>query len=428
MIKPHVLIVDDEPDIGDLLKRSLEKMNLQASIATTVEQAQEALNRSIHLCICDLRLPDGDGSELISVATEKDIPIAILTAHGDVQTAVKALKLGAFDFISKPIEEVELKRLVHAALRMPLPVDASAVPLLTGNSECIQALKCLIRKVARSQAPVYIFGPSGAGKENVAQSIHQLSTRAEQPFVPINCGAIPAALIESELFGHVKGSFTGAHSDKTGLFEHAQGGTLFLDEVGDLPLAMQVKLLRAIQEKRIRRVGATSEIPIDVRFLCATAHSLSEMVKKRTFREDLYYRLNVIELRVPPLHERRPDIPELCVQLLENLSEPAQELSKNALAALCDYPFPGNVRELENILERAVALSNQHIIQEEDLQLPKGDELTNSALDVQMQSLEKKTILAALEKTGGNKQQAAEILGIPYRSLRYRISKMDEST
>jgi two-component system response regulator PilR (NtrC family) len=418
-----VLIVDDEPDICNLIAMSVEKAGLTAQVAHSLEQANHALTPSIALCLSDLRLGDGTGMDLIQKSSAIGVPIAILTAHGNVENAVQALKYGAFDFLSKPIENHQLTELLEAALHLPRTRDP-VMPLLVGESAEMTSLKSLILKVARSQAPIYISGPSGSGKECVAKSIHALSARSNGPFVPINCGAIPHPLIESELFGYQKGSFTGANEDKVGLFEQANGGTLFLDEVGDLPLDMQVKLLRAIQEKKIRPIGASEERPINVRLLSATAHSLSEMVKQQQFREDLYYRLNVIECQVPALRDRKDDLAALVAHIFKKIA-PSRPLAINnaALERLRAYSFPGNVRELENILERAATLTSHDLIGADDLQLPSMLPSAPSSLDEQIEALEKKAILEALETVNGNKKKAAVLLGIPYRSLRYRLAK-----
>src|SRR5690242_18612115 len=371
-----VLVIDDERDIRELLTITVGRMDLQVEAVGTVADARRALSEnSYDLCFTDMRLPDGNGQEIIELIAETcpETPVAMITAYGNVDAAVNALKAGAFDFVSKPVDINMLRRLVQTAMRLAEekktePPSAGAAKML-GDSPAIHELRNTITKLARSQAPVYISGESGVGKELVARLIHEQGPRAVGPFVPVNCGAIPSELMESEFFGHKKGSFTGAQSDKDGLFQTAQGGTLFLDEVAELPIHMQVKLLRVIQEKAVRPIGGRAEVPIDVRILSATHKNLAKLVESNHFRQDLYYRINVIELRVPPLRERSGDIPTLATRVLERLADsggPAR-LTPEALAALIAYPFPGNVRELENVLERAVALCENNTIQPADL-------------------------------------------------------------
>ncbi|MEH6592004.1 MAG: sigma-54 dependent transcriptional regulator [Halioglobus sp.] len=458
MSKQNVLIVDDEPDIRELLDITLSRMGLNTHCAANLREAQ-AMVKDIQpdLCLTDMRLPDGNGITLVEYIQQEfpEIPVAMITAHGSVETAISALKAGAFDFISKPIELDGLRNLVNAALKMDgdsIRFDAAADYQLTGNAPAINALRKQIFKMARSQAPVHISGESGSGKEVVARLIHNNGPRATGAFVAVNCGAIPPELMESELFGHVKGSFTGATQDKIGLFQAAAGGTLFLDEVADLPLLMQVKLLRAIQEKSIRPVGASEEQATDVRLLSATHKNLVAEVEAGHFRNDLYYRINVIDVQVPSLRERMEDLPELAQTLLQRIGadEAADaQLDESALNALLQYNFPGNVRELENILERALALSDDGIISADDLGIqsspipargvPNAGETTsaNSAtlrpeganaafgdLEGYLEDIERDVISAALEQCRWNKTATAKLLGISFRSMRYRLKKL----
>jgi two-component system response regulator PilR (NtrC family) len=400
--------------------------------------------------LTDMRLPDGDGLDLLEWIQQHrpGVPVAVITAHGNVEAAVRALKLGAFDFISKPLDLNALRKLITATLKV-LPedeVDDETRPRpalrLLGDSRPMQQLRQMVAKVARSQAPVHISGDSGTGKELVARLIHETGPRSDGAFVPVNCGAIPSELMESELFGHKKGSFTGAVADKEGLIRSAEGGTLFLDEVADLPLHMQVKLLRVIQEKSVRPVGETRELPVDVRVLSATHRKLDELVKAGKFREDLYYRINVIELRVPALRERLDDVPLLVDVLLERVSRqigvPRPEISDDALEKLLSYSYPGNVRELENILERAVTLCSDDRIEPEDIQLKQGQLLADlpdlaehelaevgaDGLEGQLEHIQREAIVRALEQTRYNKTKAAGLLGMTFRQLRYRIKKL----
>ncbi len=380
MSNPTALVIDDERDIRELLTITLGRMGLRVETASNVSEAKQRLAESRYaLCFTDMRLPDGSGQEIIELINAKyaETPVAMITAYGNVDAAVNALKAGAFDFVSKPVDIPMLRRLVQTALKLAEekktePPSAVAAKML-GDSPAIQELRITIAKLARSQAPVYISGESGVGKELVARLIHEQGPRASGPFVPVNCGAIPSELMESEFFGHKKGSFTGAQADKDGLFQAANGGTLFLDEVAELPVHMQVKLLRVIQEKAVRPIGARAEVPVDVRILSATHKNLAKLVESAHFRQDLYYRINVIELRVPPLRERRDDIPKLAGRVLERLAadggQPPAKLTPDALAALLAYGFPGNVRELENVLERAVALCEANTIKPDDLRL-----------------------------------------------------------
>jgi two-component system response regulator PilR (NtrC family) len=382
--RPRALIVDDEPDLCELLAITLDRMQIDTDTCGDLADARQRLgDRGYQLCLTDMRLPDGDGLELVAWIQEQGLktPVAVITAHGNVETAVRALKLGAFDFVSKPVDLPSLRKLVASAMKLPGDSEApgSSSPLL-GDSVPMQDLRLMIAKVARSQAPVHIAGESGTGKELVARLIHAQGARADGPFVPVNCGAIPTELMESEFFGHRKGAFTGAVADKEGLIQSAEGGTLFLDEIADLPLPMQVKLLRVIQEKAVRPVGATGEVAVDVRILSATHKELRSLVAAGQFREDLYYRIDVIELRVPPLRERGADVmllaDHILARLAADLGRPAPELTPAARARLAAYRYPGNVRELENILERGLALAADERIDAEDIQLadePGGD-------------------------------------------------------
>ncbi|HEX7802011.1 MAG TPA: sigma-54 dependent transcriptional regulator [Pseudoxanthomonas sp.] len=456
------LIVDDERDIRELLTLTLGRMGLRIDTAANLGEAREHLSRNTYdLCFTDMNLPDGNGIELVGDISRlyPRTPVAMITAFGNVELAVEALKAGAFDFVSKPVDISVLRGLVKHALELnnaerapPPPPPPEQASRLLGNSTPMGLLRDTIAKVARSQAPVYILGESGVGKELVARTIHEQGARAAGPFVPVNCGAIPAELMESEFFGHKKGSFTGAHADKTGLFQAANGGTLFLDEVAELPLPMQVKLLRAIQEKAVRPVGASNEIPVDVRILSATHKDLGDLANDGRFRHDLYYRINVIELRVPPLRERTGDLPQLTSSILARLAgshgRNAPQLTASALEALAAYGFPGNVRELENILERAMAMADGEQIDAADLHLPQGNghggraqpaEAPPSAADdaplagidpgagalpSYIEQLERAAIQKALEDNRWNKTKAAAQLGITFRALRYKLKKL----
>ncbi len=423
------LVIDDEPDICELLTLTLARMNIRALAAADIASARQLLaENTFDLCLTDMRLPDGDGLELVEWMQTHlpGVPVAVITAHGNVETAVQALKLGAFDFISKPLDLGNLRNIVANALRLRAG-DESGSSQLQGNSPPVQALREMINKVARSQAPVHISGESGTGKELVARLIHDNGPRADAPFVPVNCGAIPTELMESEFFGHRKGSFTGAVSDKAGLLQSAENGTLFLDEIADLPLPMQVKLLRVIQEKTVRPVGAAAEEKVDVRILSATHRNLAEMVAAGEFREDLYYRINVIELHVPALRERGDDVMLLADHILQRLDDTAT-LEESARMALLGYAFPGNVRELENMLERAVTLCDSGKITASDLHM-RQVETTETAppsgeLGQQVEDVQRQAIVDALEKTRHNKTQAAKLLGLSFRQLRYRIKKL----
>jgi two-component system response regulator PilR (NtrC family) len=442
--RQKILIVDDEPDIRELLEITLGRMKLETRSARDVAEAREWLGReSFDLCLTDMRLPDGTGLELVQFIQQRysHVPVAMITAFGSLDTAINALKAGAFDFLTKPVDLPRLRELVGAALRMPAPAPAGKEPSidqrLLGESPPMLGLRKQIGRLARSQAPVYISGESGSGKELVARLIHEQGPRADRPFIPVNCGAIPAELMESEFFGHRKGSFTGATEDKPGLFQAAHGGTLFLDEVADLPLTMQVKLLRAIQEKAVRAVGGQTENVVDVRILSATHKDLAAEVAAQRFRQDLYYRLNVIELRVPCLRERREDIPLLATSVLARLAQgsglPAAKLTPAALETLKGYRFPGNVRELENMLERAYTLCEDDRIEASDLRLSETASTVETGepslaqidnLEDYLESVERKLILQALEETRWNRTAAAQRLNMSFRSMRYRLKKL----
>lgn len=464
---PIALIVDDEADIRELLEITLARMSLDTRAAADLADARAALaQETFDLCLTDMRLPDGDGIELVETINARypACPVAVITAYGSAESAVASLKAGAFDFVSKPLDVARLRALVGQALKLAGPDDAAPVHAtgdrsrqLVGDTPAMQQLRDTIARLARSQAPVYISGESGTGKELVARSIHADGPRNGAAFVPVNCGAVPPELMESEFFGHLKGAFTGAVRDTPGLFAQADGGTLFLDEVADLPLAMQVKLLRAIQERAIRPVGAHTEQAVDVRVICATHRDLAVEVQQGRFREDLYYRLNVIEVRVPPLRERRADIAALTDRILADLAQRMQlawppRLTADARAALQAHAFPGNIRELENILERALTLSDTPLIERDLLRLESPlhgpgagakDTTPNTALGTgsddttahsasrthtadlenQIKSLERERIQAALEACHYNKTRAARHLGISFRALRYRLAK-----
>jgi two-component system response regulator PilR (NtrC family) len=434
--------VDDEADLLELLELTLLRMGLEPHRAMKVADARRLLEeRYFDLCLTDMRLPDGTGLELVEhIGTHyPQLPVAVITAYGSTENAVAALKAGAFDYISKPVSLDQLRALVKSALDLPeKPGSEKVAPrTLLGDSAAIQQVREMLGKLARSQAPVYITGESGSGKELAARLIHDQSSRRDQPFVAVNCGAIPENLMESEFFGYKKGAFTGADQDRDGFFQAANGGTLFLDEVADLPLTMQVKLLRAIQEKRVRKVGATQEDPVDVRIISATHQNLSGLVESGRFRQDLYYRLNVIELKMPALREMREDIPSIANAILARLASQSgtasPHLSDAAVAALQDYAFPGNVRELENILERALALCGEDEIGKDDLYLSVPEAALEEGahepgakwpLQDYLDRVEKEAIMEALEKTRYNKTAAAKLLGITFRALRYRLERL----
>jgi len=451
--QPVVLVVDDEPDLLELVSLTLSRMNMKTRTAADLAGARKLLKAErFDLCLTDMRLPDGDGLDLVGWIQENRaaLPVAVITAHGNVEAAVRALKLGAFDFVSKPLDLGVLRKLVGSAIRLGSAVDAQTAatlrgPRLLGGSAVMEQVREMIARVARSQAPVHICGESGTGKELVARMIHESGARREAPFVAVNCGAIPTELMESELFGHKRGSFTGAVADKKGLIQSAEGGTLFLDEVADLPLHMQVKLLRVVQEKTVRPVGEAREETVDVRILSATHKTLADLVAQGLFREDLFYRINVIELRVPALRERSGDIAEIAAAILQRLtrrtSTTAPEVSAEALGMLEAYEFPGNVRELENVLERALTLCTTGVITPEHIRLRASARATTdpanparalagspaedgAALGTQLASIERDAIVKALEKTRYNKTAAAKLLGMSFRALRYRIKKL----
>ena len=474
MDQKNALIVDDEPDIRELLEITLGRMGINTLSAADVKSAKTMLREhEFDFCLTDMKLPDGNGIELVQYIQKEfpQLPVAMITAHGSMDSAVEALKAGAFDFVSKPVNLELLRHLVDTALNLkPLASKGDeteiASPTLLGDSQVMKNLRKQIIKLARSQAPIYISGESGSGKELVARLLHEEGPHRNAPFIPVNCGAIPSELMESEFFGHTRGSFTGAVSDKEGLFQAANGGTLFLDEVADLPLPMQVKLLRGIQEKAIRPVGGQKEIPVDVRILSATHKDLAAEVENGYFRQDLFYRINVIELKVPSLRERRDDVPALAANLLTRIADEYQvaipEFSNEAISALQDYHFPGNVRELQNILERAITLCENDVITVDDLALTNIDQHLKSetqalgpdsetdtiipdkdagpaneekaaagtlpedadSLESYLEDIEKNVIVETLEATRWNKTAAAKKLGITFRALRYKLKKL----
>jgi two-component system response regulator PilR (NtrC family) len=446
-IKDHILIIDDEPDLRELLEITLVQMGYLVTSAATLSEAKDAINQvSFCLCLTDMQLPDGNGIELIKYIKQHQplTPVAMITAFGSVDTATSALKAGAFDFISKPVKLQHIRGLVDSALgvrHQNSQKKTNQTIELLGSTKVIEDLRETIIRVARSQAPVFINGESGTGKELVARLIHNSGSRATGPFIAINCGAIPAELMESEFFGHKKGSFTGASNDKAGLFEAANGGTLFLDEIADLPLSMQVKLLRAIQEKAVRRIGDNEEINTDIRLLSATHKNLGIEVEEEKFRQDLFYRINVIQIDVPNLRNRAEDIPLLCSHIIKRLSQEwdltMPILSEDAIGALHAYSFPGNVRELENILERALTLSDGKKITSQDLQLPAAIQSQKAttvekisidqidSIEEYLEEIEKDLINQALERTRWNKTKAADLLGISFRQLRYKLKRLN---
>ncbi len=454
-----VLVIDDEPDILELLDLTLSRMGLVVTTAENLAEARRALHdEEFSFCLTDMRLPDGNGLDLVEEIVEKypDLPTAMITAHGKVEDAVYALKLGAFDFVSKPVDLAVLRKLVNTALKLrqdsaqdtggsgtaaPGKAAENKLDRLIGSSAAMNQCKTMIAKLARSQAPVLVSGDSGSGKELAARLIHELGPRADGPFIPVNCGAIPTELMESEFFGHRKGSFTGASDHKDGLFQAADGGTLMLDEVADLPLNMQVKLLRVIQEKAVMPIGAREEVPVDVRILSASHKPLKPLVEEGKFRSDLYFRLNVIELRMPGLSERVEDIPLLANRFLTDIAEQwsdgePPEISPEAMDSLCSHSYSGNVRELINILQRAVTMSDGKVIRPEDLMLEyvdinepdsgeaaSADKPEDESLDTYIENIEKKMLEDALKKARYNKTRAAEMLGISFRSFRYKLKK-----
>ncbi|GGP22208.1 type 4 fimbriae expression regulatory protein PilR [Silvimonas iriomotensis] len=437
-------MVDDEVDLAELLELTLLKMGLSVDTAHSVTEARRRLDSQRYdFCLTDMRMTDGDGMDVIRYVQQKrlDLPVAVITAYGSTQNAVDALKAGAFDYLAKPVSLEQLRTLIKSALSLddePTPTPAGNAPgrMLLGESSAMKQVHELIDKLARSAAPVYVSGESGSGKERAARMIHAQSVRAEKPFVAVNCGAIPENLMESEFFGYRKGAFTGADADRDGFFQAAHGGTLFLDEVADLPLPMQVKLLRAIQERKVRKVGATQEEAVDVRIISATHQNLSRCVESGRFRQDLYYRLNVIELHMPPLREMGADVELIARHVLARLAQQSGQdvpaLASESLAALRHYAFPGNVRELENMLERALALCDGQTITADDLQITPAtesireegaSEVTDNLQDY-LDRVERAAILDALEKTGGNRTQAAKVLGVTFRSFRYRMERL----
>jgi two-component system response regulator PilR (NtrC family) len=439
----RVLVVDDEADIRELLDLTLARMGLLADCVGSIAEARRMLaGQRYQLCLTDMRLPDGEGLELVRLIadTVADLPVAVITAHGSAENAVSALKAGAFDYIAKPVSLEQLRGMVKSALALPNPDpkgdlgSLGEMSGLLGESPAIEQVRSLIDRVARSQAPVHITGESGSGKELAARLIHTLGARRDRAFVPVNCGAIPENLMESEFFGYRKGSFTGASDDREGFFHVADGGTLFLDEVAELPLTMQVKLLRAIQEKRVRRVGATGEEAVDVRVICATHQDLKLLVEQGRFRQDLFYRLNVIELRMPALRECHEDIPMLARHILDQLARaadlPPPPLTTRALEALQNYPFPGNVRELENVLERALALMAGDRVDVADLNLVPpnlpgiASATASGSLQDHLDHVERQAIIDALKQSNNNRTAAARLLGVTFRSLRYRMARL----
>ena len=446
MSKSQVLVVDDEADIRELLGLTLARMGLDAHCASSIAEAYALLAKDTYdLCLTDMRLPDGDGLTVVDFVAKNhpNLPVAVITAHGSTENAVAALKAGAFDYLAKPVSLDQLRTLVRSALKLPRSpqrraqedASAQAAPLI-GESAPMQAVRALIDRIARTQAPVHIGGESGSGKELAARLIHLQGSRGDGPFIPVNCGAIPENLMESEFFGYRKGAFTGAAADREGFFQAANGGTLFLDEVAELPLPMQVKLLRSIQEKKVRRVGSTGEEAVDVRIISATHRSLGDEVTGGKFRQDLYYRLNVIEVKMPALREMREDIGLLAAAILRRQSAAtpgrASRLSSAALERLTAYDFPGNVRELENVLERALALTTGEEIRAEDLQIAPTRvgaaaapaTLSGRPLPEQLDAVERQAILDALEQTRYNRTAAAKVLGITFRALRYRMERL----
>ncbi|MCK4842847.1 MAG: sigma-54-dependent Fis family transcriptional regulator [Methylococcales bacterium] len=449
MNNPLALIIDDEPDIRELLELTLNRMDIQTLCAENIKSAKHLLaQHNFDLCLTDMKLPDGNGLDFVDHIQRSinPIPVAVITAHGNMDTAIVAMKKGAFDFLSKPIDLAILRQLVTNALKLSQPKqrkkDRRTRHLLLGNSQLMREIRAKIEKVSQNQAPIYISGESGSGKELVAKLIHKQSPRQEAPFIAVNCGAIPHELMESEFFGHKKGSFTGATTDKIGLFQAADEGTLFLDEVADLPLALQVKLLRAIQEKKVRPIGEQHEIAINVRLLSATHKNLAKMVDEGEFRQDLYYRINVIELITPSLRDRPSDIIEIADHLLSKLAiennKTQPSFTPSAINALQQYHFPGNVRELENILERALALHDGQVIDTDDLNLPthtlpkqtllssKAEKFNPAEISLEdyLEEIEKEAISQALEQNRWNKTETAKYLGLTFRSLRYRLKKL----
>ncbi len=478
-----VLVVDDEADLRDLIQMTLTKMGLQVETAANVKEAKAKLSKKVYdLVLTDMKMPDGDGLEVVEfVAQNSDTPVAVITAYGNPNQAVQAMKLGAFDYISKPITLAQLRTLVKSSIHIHdlptekstsksttkqesagngkkasksgttpqghissdiTPTDTSNARLL-GQSHAMKNVRNLIEKLSQSDVSVYITGESGTGKEQAARSIHEASKRSSKPFIAVNCGAIPENLMESEFFGYKKGSFTGADRDRDGFFQAANGGTIFLDEVADLPLSMQVKLLRAIQERAVRRIGEHNETSIDVRIICATHKNLEREVEEGRFRQDLYYRLNIVTLTMPPLRELQEDLPFLISSLMKKISNNNVKLKNDAHKKLLQYSYPGNFRELENILERAIALSDGQMVTLEDLQLnpnytdevlDKTKEKHNNdgsfvfgkdSLDEYLDAIEQDLINQALKEARHNRTQAAKLLGISFYSLRNHMTRLD---
>lgn len=428
---PRVLVVDDEADIRELIDLTLSRMGLAADCVGTVGEALAAINQGVYaLCLTDMRLPDGEGLDVVRYigSNSPATPVAVITAYGSTDNAISAMKAGAFDYLAKPVGLDALRTLVRSALPVSRPERAASTSMLIGSSSPMDQVREMIGKLARSLAPVCVTGESGTGKELGARLIHQNGSRSAGPFVPVNCGAIPDNLMESEFFGYRKGAFTGALEDRDGFFQAANGGTLFLDEVADLPLSMQVKLLRAIQERRVRKVGSASEEPVDVRIISATHRDLKSEMESGKFRQDLFYRVNVIELRMPSLRERTEDVPLLVKEILAREGGNVS-ITSEANQALVTYDFPGNVRELENILERAIALCSDQVIRLVDLQItPAHDQETTETVEDGLQAMldriERQSIVDALAKTHGNRTAAARLLGVTFRSLRYRIDRL----
>ena len=486
-----LLVVDDEPDLRTLYELTLVREGYAVETAGTVEDAWTLLGQqSFSAVITDMRLPDGTGLELLQrlEATNRTEKTIVITAYGSAQGAVEALKCGAYDYLTKPVDLRQFRAVVASALgrpvtqaarspaadavparkrssepqaaALPAPARTGALGRLVGRTESMQQVHAMVGKVARSMAPVLVQGESGTGKELVARAIHELSSRATQPFIAVNCGAIPEALLEAEFFGYRKGAFTGAAEDREGFFQAAQGGTLFLDEIGELPLSMQSKLLRVIQERAVRPIGAVNEVPANVRIVSATHRDLGEEVHAGRFRQDLFYRLNVICIRLPPLRERIADLAPICRAVLERIARdagvtPVPTVSEEALRLLSGYAFPGNVRELENLLQRALALSGGEVIEWRDLglaessaaepltaaldDLPRASPLRESPanaspalvpaplpsdLQAYLDQVERDILMRALERYRYNRTAAGASLGLSLRQMRYRMARL----
>ncbi|MGH1402086.1 sigma-54 dependent transcriptional regulator [Acinetobacter sp. PK01] len=463
--QPLVLFVDDEEDLCTLMQMMLSRMGIETHVAYRIAQAKKMLSEHHYdVCFTDLNLPDGNGLELVEEISQRypQLPVAVLTAYGNMDIAIAALKAGAFDFVSKPIKQTHLEQLLQKALNNPVQPQASSEDaleqrMLIGQSAPIEQLRVTLKKIARSQAPVFITGESGTGKEVVANLVHRLSNRNEGPFIAINCGAIPSDLLESELFGHKKGSFTGATQDKQGLIQSAHGGSLFLDEIAELPLNMQVKLLRAVQEKAIRPIGSDTEIDVDFRVISASHQDLESLVQQGKFRQDLFFRIHVMDLVLPPLRERGQDILILAQHFIQKVCREweieVKALTTRAKDFLLAQYYPGNVRELRNIIERAITLSDDDYIDVQHLQsaplrrsvntpvlsidqmLTAPSELTlaprklpDEGLELYLENIEKEILLNALNITHWNRTLAAKKLGMSFRSLRYRLKKFGLDT